>query len=98
MFGTWTTLSGGPSRETSLRLLTVLTSIHPELVLNLENIRDGAIKIKNLKVAELKDLCMHFYNLIKDLEVKLKKAKQPPPSPPPPSTTRPSSSRPSSSS
>jgi hypothetical protein len=55
------------------------TSTHPSLERNLENVIDGTIKIKNLKVAELKDLCVHFYDLIEDLKVKLKKAKQPPP-------------------
>jgi hypothetical protein len=53
------------------------TSIHPELELNLENVRDGAIKIKNLKVDELKEPCTHFYVLIEDLDVKLEKAKEP---------------------
>jgi hypothetical protein len=53
------------------------TSIHPSLELNLENVRDGTIKIKTLKLAELKDLCTHLYDLIKDLEVKLEKAKVP---------------------
>jgi hypothetical protein len=52
----------------------MLTSTHPSLEVNLENLRDGAIKIRNLKVAELNDLCGYFYNLIKDLEVKLEKA------------------------
>jgi hypothetical protein len=69
----------------------MLTSIHPKIKLNLENVRDGAVKTKNLKVAELKDLCAHFYNLIEDLKVKLNKAKHPL-SPP----TRPTSSGPSS--
>jgi hypothetical protein len=55
------------------------TSTHPSLELNLENVIDGTIKIKNLKVAELKDLCVHFYDLIEDLKVKLKKAKVPSP-------------------
>jgi hypothetical protein len=54
------------------------TSIHPSLELNLENVKDVTIKIKTLKLAEMKDLCTHFYNLIKDLKLKLEKAKAPP--------------------
>jgi hypothetical protein len=68
------------------------TSIHPSLELTLDNVNHGTIKIKALKLAELKDVCFHFYDLIKDLEVKLEKAK----APPPPSPTRPTSSGPSS--
>jgi hypothetical protein len=70
-------LSRGPSRETSLRLLTIAgatggsTSTHPNHELNLDNVRDCNIKIKSLKLAELKDLCTTFYVLIEDLEVRL---------------------------
>jgi hypothetical protein len=54
------------------------TSTNPEPELNLENVRDGNIKIKNLKLAELKDLCTTFYVLIEDLKIRLKKAMHPP--------------------
>jgi hypothetical protein len=55
-----------------------LTSTHPDHELNLDNVRDGNIKIKNLKKDELKELCTTFYDHIEDLEVRLKKAKHPP--------------------
>jgi hypothetical protein len=54
------------------------TSVHPTLKLTLDNVNDGTVKIKALKLAKLKDLCYHFYELIKDLKVKLEEAKAPP--------------------
>jgi hypothetical protein len=47
---------------------------HPSL-LTLDNVNDDTVKIKALKLAELKDLCCHFHDVIKDLEVKLEEAK-----------------------
>jgi hypothetical protein len=64
-----------------------LTSTHPDHKLNLDNVRDGNIKIKNLKKDELKELCTTFYDLIEYIEVRLEKAKHPPTPP-----TRPMSS------
>jgi hypothetical protein len=46
------------------------TSTHPSL-LTLDHVNNGTVKIKTLKLAELKDLCCHFHDVIKDLEVKL---------------------------
>jgi hypothetical protein len=67
------------------------TSTNPKHKLNLENIRDGNIKIKNLKLAELNDLCTTFYVLIEDLKVRLEKAKHPPTPPKRPTSSGPSS-------
>jgi hypothetical protein len=64
------------------------TSTHPSL-LTFDNVNDGTIKIKKLKLTELNKLCCHFYDLIKDLEVKVEKSKAPPPLSP----MRPTSSR-----
>jgi hypothetical protein len=55
------------------------TSVHPSLELTLDNVNDVTVKIKALKLTELKDLCFQFYDLIKDLEVKLEEAKVPVP-------------------
>jgi hypothetical protein len=41
----------------------------------LDNVNDGTVQIKTLKLAELKDLCCHFHDVIKDLKVKLEEAK-----------------------
>jgi hypothetical protein len=49
--------------------------IPPSVGHTLDNVNDGTVKIKTLKLAELKDLCCHFHNVIKDLEVKLEEAK-----------------------
>jgi hypothetical protein len=54
-------------------------SLHPDHELILDNVRDGHIKIKNLKASELKELCTTFYDYIEDLEVRLEKSKHPPP-------------------
>jgi hypothetical protein len=57
--------------------------------LTLANVRDGHVRYKNLKKDQLKLLCATFFDHIKDLELRLEKAKSPPTPPPP---TRPSSS------
>jgi hypothetical protein len=44
----------------------------------LANVRDGHVKYKNLKKDQLKLLCATFFDHIKDLKLRLEKAKSPP--------------------
>jgi hypothetical protein len=51
------------------------TPIPPSVGHTLDNVNDGTVKIKTLKPAELKDICCHFHDVIKDLERKFEEAK-----------------------
>jgi hypothetical protein len=51
--------------------------IPPSVGHTLDNVTDGTVKIKTLKLAEVKDLCCHFHEVIQDLEMKLEEAKRP---------------------
>jgi hypothetical protein len=56
-----------------LKMSTV--PIPPSLEYTLHNVNSGTVKIKTIKLVELKDLCGYYHEFIQDLGKKLKEEK-----------------------